>query len=408
MSTETVREYLTEEEEDRIGLHTQEMILNMGPSHPATHGTVKFTLRLEGETIRDLDPDIGYLHRGFEKMCENATYTHAFPYTDRLNYCSPFINNVGYALAVEKLLGIEITERCKYVRTIISELHRISDHLTCLAATSLELGAFTVFLYGVQSREEIYVLTEEICGARLTVSYVRIGGLTDDLPESFADHWKLVKRRLDKNLYDIDKLIGRNRIFIDRMQNTGILDTETAISYGCTGPFLRACGVEYDVRDAAPYLVYDRLDWTMPTGTRGDNWDRFLIRLAEIEQSISMIDQCIEQMPEGPVRIDDWRVVLPPKDEVYNSIEAMMAHFKLIMEGLKVPPGEVYSYTEGANGELGFFIVSDGSGKPSRVHVRPPCYHLVAALPEIMRGKLIQDLVPTFDTINMIGGEIDR
>lgn len=406
MDDRVVSEILSEE--DDLGMHTQDMILNMGPSHPATHGTVKFTLRLQGETVMDMDVDIGFLHRGFEKMCENATYTQCFPYTDRLNYASPFCNNVGYALAVEKLLGIEAPERAQYIRTFLCELHRIADHLTCLSAVGLELGGFTVFLYGVQAREEIYYLAEAICGARLTVSYLRVGGLKEDLPAGVEAHWRLIEAKLQTCISDIEKLIRRNGVFLDRMVGTGVISQDDAIAWGATGPFLRATGVPYDVRDAHPYLVYDKLDWEMPVGSHGDNYDRFIIRLAEIEQSRRMINQIFAQMPKGPIAVDDWGIVLPPKQEVYNSIEAMMAHFKLIMEGIKVPPGEVYSYTEGGNGELGFFIVADGSGKPYRLHCRPPCFHLVQALPEIIRGSMLADIVPTFDTINMIGGEIDR
>ncbi|HIA05071.1 MAG TPA: NADH-quinone oxidoreductase subunit D [Myxococcales bacterium] len=390
-------------------LHDNLMTLKMGPSHPAMHGTVCMELKLEGETIRDMDIDIGYLHRGFEIECEHATWTQILPYTDRLNYLSSLCNNVGYTLAVEKLLGIDITDRCKYVRMIAAEIGRIGDHLTAIAAGALELGAFTPMLFGMQAREEFYVLIEELCGARLTTSYTRVGGLRHDLPEGFEERYKHVEENfLWKNINDVEKMLFRNRIFMDRMCDVGVISPESAIEYGFTGPCLRATGVEHDVRKDHPYFFYDRMDFDIPLGHKGDNYDRFLIRVEEIKQSTKIIRQCFEQMEPGPVNIDDWTIVLPPKQDVYNSIEAMIAHFKLIMEGIQVPAGEVYSYTEAPNGELGFYIVSNGSGRPYRLHCRPPCFALMQGLKEMLVGSQLADIVPTFDTVNMIGGEIDR
>ncbi|HWJ39768.1 MAG TPA: NADH-quinone oxidoreductase subunit D [Candidatus Limnocylindrales bacterium] len=384
------------------------MELQMGPSHPASHGTIKFNLKLDGEKIVDCDVEVGFLHRGFEKMCEQGTWTQCFPYTDRLNYASPCINNVGFALAVERLIGIDTTERCKYVRLIMSEVARIADHLTCLGMASSEVGATTVAFYMLEAREFLYDLIEAVTGARLTVTWCRVGGMTHDLPADFNDRMKASFARLDQVLSDCDKLLSRNRVFIDRMANVGKLPKEEAISYGLTGPLLRACGVSYDVRKAHPYLVYDRMEFEVPVGDRGDNYDRFNVRFQEMYQSKRIIEQALAALPEGPVTITDPKVVLPDKEKVYNSIEGLMNHFKLIMEGIHVPAGEVYQAVEGGNGELGFYIVSDGSGRPYRVRVRPPCFLGMGALNKMLIGRMIPDIITTFGMINMIGGECDR
>lgn len=389
-------------------LHTDAMILNFGPSHPATHGTVRLILTLEGETISKCDVEIGYLHRGFEKEAESGTWNKVFPYTDRLNYVSPLLNNFGFALAVEKLLEIEIPERCKYIRTILGEMHRIADHLTAIGAMGLELGAFTAFLYAIEARELIWDPIEEVTGARMTTSFARIGGLAADLTADFQEKWISKLPHLTKVIDDIDKLLSKNRIFLERMQGTGVISQEDAISYGFTGPCLRATGIDYDIRKDMPYFAYDQVDFVVPLGTTGDNYDRYLVRMEEMRQSISIINQALDKLPDGPYQIDDTQVVLPKKKEVYNSIEGMMSHFKLIFEGVKVPKGEAYGYTEAANGELGFYIVSDGSGQPYRVHVRAPCFYLMGAFDRLIEGGFLADLIPTFDAINMIGGEIDR
>ncbi len=384
------------------------MELQMGPSHPASHGTIKFNLKLDGEKIVDCDVEVGYLHRGFEKMCEQGTWTQCFPYTDRLNYASPCINNVGFALAVERLLGIDTTERCKYVRMIMSEVARIADHLTCLGMASGEVGAQTVMMYMLEAREFLYDLIEAVTGARLTVTWCRVGGMTYDLPHDFADKMKASFVRLDQVLSDCDQLLSRNRVFIDRMADIGIMPKEEVISYGLTGPLLRASGVSYDVRKAHPYLVYDRMDFEVPIGERGDNYDRFNVRFREMHQSKRIIEQALASLPEGPISITDPKVMLPPKEHVYNSIEGLMNHFKLIMEGIHVPAGEIYQAVEGANGELGFYVVSDGSGRPYRVRVRPPCFMGMGALNKMLIGRMIPDIITTFGMINMIGGECDR
>jgi len=384
------------------------MEIQMGPSHPASHGTIKFNLRLDGETIVAVDVEIGYLHRGFEKMCEQYTWNHCFPYADRLNYASPLLNNVGFALAVEKLAGVSVTERCQYIRVIIGEISRITDHLTCLGMSATELGAMSVGFYMLEAREMLYDLVEAITGARLTVTYCRLGGVIKDLPADFADGVKNAFTHTHRILDDCSRLLARNRIFLDRLVGVGVLPQADAISYGLTGPLLRATGVPYDVRKAEPYLVYDRFDFEVPVGTSGDNYDRFMVRFAEMQQSMRIVEQALAQIPAGPVMIDDPRFVLPPKHQVYESIEGLMNHFKLVIEGQKVPEGEVYVATEGGNGELGFYLVSDGSGRPYRVRVRPPCFYGMGALAPMLRGGMIADIVTTFGQINMIGGECDR
>ncbi len=382
--------------------------VHMGPSHPAMHGNIHIKLALEGEKIHRADVNIGYLHRGFEKECEAHCWQQIFPYTDRLNYVSPMLNNVGYALAVEKLLGVTVPERAQYIRVIVGEIARICDHLTYLAAQVMEMGAFTPYFYCMKARELLWDRLEEISGARLTHAYVRIGGLAWDMPDDFQTKTLDVLPKVEENVDEIDRLMTRNRIFLDRMQNIAVLSAEDAISYGWTGPCLRGSGVEYDVRKAHPYLVYDRFDFDIPIGIDGDNMDRYLVRIEEIYQSIRILRQAFEQIPPGPVMVDNPLVVLPKKAATYNTIEDMINHFKLVIDGIRPPKGEVYSYTEAANGELGFYLVSDGTGRPVKCRCRPPCFMGMAALSKLIEGHLVADVIPTFDTINMIGGECDR
>ena len=390
------------------GLETRHMFLHMGPSHPAMHGVIHLTLELDGETIIDGDTEVGYLHRAFEKESESHTYTQVIPYTDRLNYVSPLINNVGFVLAVEKLFDVQVPERCQYIRVLVSELSRMTDHLTCIAANAMELGAFTVFFYFIKAREEIWRLIESVCGARLTTTYTRVGGVMADLPEDFNAQLARTLAIVRESMRDVERLLQRNRIFYDRMRGTGIIAPHDAIALSFTGPVLRSAGVNYDVRKATPYLVYDRLDFEVHLGEQGDNYDRYLVRMEEIRQSIRMVEQCMAHMPEGPVQLDDARMTMPPKAEVYGTIEGMMNHFKLIIEGIKPPPGEVYFPVEGANGELGFYILSDGTGRPYRCRVRPPCFALMQGLQKMLKGGMVADIVATFGTINMIAGENDR
>lgn len=397
------------EDENALELPTDPMRLNMGPSHPAMHGTIRMVLDLEGETIMNVDVQPGYLHRGFEKSCERGTWGQVFPYVDRLNYVSPMLNNVGFAMAVEKLIGVKVPDRCEYYRVILGELARISDHITCNGAGAMELGAFTPFLWLLKVRDWVWDILEKETGARMTHSFGRIGGMakppTDTLKQDVLD----VIPHIEKVLAETEGMVLHNRIFLDRTQGIGKLSKERALANGVTGAVLRSTGVDYDVRKANPYSVYDRFDFEVPIGHDGDNYDRFMVRFEEIRQSIRILKQAVEQMPtDGPVNVDDPRIILPPKDKVYTTIEATIAHFKLVMEGVKPPAGEVYSYTEAGNGELGFFIVSDGSGTPYRVRVRPPCWYNLQVCREMLIGDMIADIVPTFGSINMIGGECDR
>jgi NADH-quinone oxidoreductase subunit D len=440
-------------------METREMLLNVGPAHPAMHGIIRIITKLDGEQIVDIDVEIGYLHRGFEKMAETVDYNGVMPYTDRLNYVSPLINNMGYCMAVEKLLGMSVPDRCHYIRVIMSEISRITDHLTCVGASAMELGAFTVFLYMIKAREYLWDLVEMVTGARLTVTYCRVGGVKGDLPAGFDEACAKAFKETREVLKEADTLLTRNRIFVDRMSGTGKISAEDAISYGITGPFLRGSGVPYDVRKDCPYSVYDRLEFDVPVGTRGDNLDRYMVRMEEMEQSMRIVEQALRDIPDGPVLAspntgksmaaaemvdrakvgnirsiadnvaetdptldgsakplhlhiagDEKRVFLPPKEDTYGNIEGLMQHFKLVMygHGIQPPKGEVYFPVEGANGELGFYVVSDGSSSAYRVRVRPPCFAIMSALPKLLIGDMIADLTPTFGSVNMIGGELDR
>ena len=437
---------------------SQNLYVNMGPAHPAMHGIIRIFAELDGEMVVKADVEIGYLHRAFEKDCEAHVYGNAIPFTDRLNYVSPLINNFGYASAVEKLLGIEITERCKYIRVIMSEISRICDHLTCVGASAMELGAFTVFLYMIKAREFLWELVEDVTGARLTISYGRIGGVKADLPAGFDLKVKKAFAETRQVLEEVHKLITGNRIFMDRMVGVGALSRADTIAWGITGPLLRAAGVPFDLRKVQPYWAYDRMEFEVPLGKNGDNFDRYLVRMAEMEQAMRIAEQGLEGIPGGSIQVDwegraidpdiyvdlgkqgkteglllipitlspnlqgqdrgahrrvdvsDKRVVLPPKEAAYGSIEGLMNHFMLVMDGYGVrpPPGEAYVPVEGANGELGFYVVSDGSDRPYRLRCRPPCLPPVAALPRMIEGQMIADVIPTFGSVNMIGGELDR
>lgn len=395
--------------EGELELPSEPMLLNMGPSHPAMHGTVRIVLELSGETIVKSDVQIGYLHRGFEKMCERGTWTQIFPYADRLNYVSPMLNNVGFALACEKMLGVTVPERCQHYRVVLGELARICDHMICSGAMCMELGAFTPFLYFARAREIIWDIFEEETGARVTHSFGRVGGMAKPPTDDFKG---MIRAGLPRVMHMIDegeKLILKNRIFLDRVEGVGKMSKEDALALGWTGICLRSTGAAYDVRKSHPYMTYDRYDFDVPVGTQGDNYDRFMCRQEEIRQSIKIIDQALEMMADsGPINIDDPRIVLPPKEDVYTTIEATIQHFKIVMEGIKIPAGECYSYTEGGNGELGFYLVSDGSGTPYRVRIRPPCFPIVQGLSQLINGRMIADVVPTFGSLNMIGGECDH
>ena len=384
------------------------MTLNFGPSHPATHGTLRAVFRLDGETIVAAEGECGYLHRCFEKMSEAHTYSQVIPYTDRLNYCSPMINGNGYARAVEQMLGVEITPRAKAVRVILSEFSRIMDHLVCIAANLVDLGALTNYWFLFQAREEIYELLEACCGARLTSSYARIGGLSNDVPENFVEWSSRLLPRIKKQVDEVDALVSRNRIAMGRLRGTGLVTKEQALAWGFTGPCLRASGVPYDLRKDKPYDGYETYDFDIPVMNDGDNYARYLVRMEEMRQSARIIEQALSRLPGGPVNSDDYRVIQPPKEMVYNEMEGLIYHFKLVFEGIQVPAGRIYSSTEGANGELGFSIVSDGSGRPYRIKVRPPCFPLFAAFEKIVIGGMVSDAVATLGLLNIIAGELDR
>jgi NADH-quinone oxidoreductase subunit D len=386
------------------------MTVNMGPSHPAMHGTVRIVLTVDGERIVKSDVQPGYLHRCFEKESEYATYTQVFPYTDRLNYVSPMINNVGWAMAVEKLMGLteRIPKRCEYVRVIVSEMSRMTDHLTCIGASAMELGAFTAFLYFLKSREWLYELLEKVSGARLTHSYVRVGGVAKDLPDNFHEDLTHTLNEIEKVMVEVEAMLNNNKIFHDRMAGVGAMTKEDALATGCVGPIARAAGVDYDVRKDYPYSIYPELEFDVPVGTTGDCYDRYLVRVEELKQCISMLRQCLKQIPDGPVMVDDPRVSLPPKRDTYNTIESMIRHFKHIVDGIKVPAGEAYTFVEGGNGEVGFFIVADGTGRPYKAYCRSPSFVHLSTASQLIHNHLIADVVPIFGMINMIGGECDK
>jgi NADH-quinone oxidoreductase subunit C/D len=382
--------------------------VNIGPAHPAMHGTLRILAKLDGETIVKCAQEIGYLHRAFEKHSEVSTWTQVVPYTDRLNYCSAMTNNVAYCRTVEKLLGIEVPERTKFIRIIIAEVSRIIDHLVCSAANLVDLGALTNFWYCFALRERAYEALEGLCGARLTSSYVRIGGVSDDLDPAFVSRIRTFLKELPNALNDVLSLVRKNRIFLDRTKGVGVISAEDALSYGYTGPCLRASGVGYDVRKAEPYDGYETFDFDVPVYHGGDTFDRFMVRFDEMVQSARIVEQALDRLPGGPVFTDDRRVVMANKPEVYTTIEALMNHFMLIYEGIKVPRGETYSYVESPNGELGFYAMSDGSGRPYRVRVRPPCFPIFSSLPVLIEGGMIADAVATVGSLNIIAGELDR
>lgn len=387
----------------------ERVTLNLGPSHPATHGTLRIVVTLDGETIIGADQEIGYLHRCFEKMSETHTYQQVIPYTDRLNYCSAFINNVGYSMAVEKLLGITVPARAQHIRLILSEFMRIADHLVCIGTNLVDMGALTNFWYLFQPREEIYGLIEACCGARLLPSYCRIGGLAVDAPANFLENSQRLVDMLPRFINDVEKLVDKNRIFLDRVVGIAPISAEDAINYGFTGPCLRACGVPYDVRKANPYLGYETYDFDVPIAEGGDTFARYLVRMEEMRQSLKILQQAIDRgMPEGPVIVDNPYVALPPKSKVYNEMESLIYHFKLIMHGIQPPVGDAYFQVEGGNGELGFYVVSDGTKNPYRVRCRPPCFQIYSAFPDMIIGQTIPDAIAALGSLNIIAGELDH
>jgi len=430
----------------------ESLLVNMGPSHPAMHGAVRIMLELDGEKILNSEIEVGYLHRGFEKTCENRTYFNLLIYTDRLNYVSPLINNHGYALAMEKLLGIEVPERARLIRVLLAELSRVSDHLTCLAAMAMECGAFTAFLYQMKAREFLWDVIEQTTGARMTTSFIRIGGVRADVHPEFKAAVATGLRETRGVLKDVHGLLDKNQIFLGRTRDIGVMAPDRALNWGWTGPALRSTGIAYDVRKAFPFGDYDRFAFEVPVGERGDNFDRYMVRMREMEQSLGIIEQVVPLLeracptliadgfepaaavkaarirkPEKPVKLSpnlegadravqseilaaDRRFVIPAKDEAYTSIEGLISHFKFFMSGhgIRPPVGEVYAAVEGGNGELGYYIVSDGTDRPYRLHLRAPCLPLLASIEDLIRGRMVADIIPTFGSMNIILGELDR
>ena len=388
----------------------EKMVLNMGPSHPATHGVLRLKIELDGEIITSAEPDVGYLHRGDEKIAESMTYDQFIPYTDRLDYLAPLANNVHYVLAVEKLLGItdKIPERCQYIRTICCELARISAHLLGLGAFAMDTGAFTVFVHTFTEREKIYYLIEALTGARFTTSYTRVGGLSRDLPEDWPAELEKFLDEVERNFDETDLLLTRNPIFLDRTQDVGVIGREDAIDFGLSGPNLRGSGVEHDLRKARTYMIYDTFDFEIPVGTEGDAYDRYLIRLFEMRESVKILRQCIDRIQPGPINVDDGKIVLPPKDKVMTRMEELIHQFMLVTQGQDAPAGEIYFGAENPKGELGFYIHSLGGGTPHRLKIRAPSFVNLSILSHLLPGHMMSDVVTILGSLDFVMGECDR
>ena len=381
--------------------------LNLGPTHPATHGIFQNVLKMDGEIIMDAEPTVGYIHRAFEKIAERRPYYQITPLTDRMNYCSSPINNMGWHMTVEKLIGAEIPKRAQYMRVIVMELARIADHIICDTVIGVDTGALTGFTYLFQDREFIYEIYEEICGARLTTNIGRIGGMERDFSPKAWDKIDQFLREFPKKLREFESLIMRNRIFLDRVTDVGPITAERALEYGFTGPNLRAAGVDYDVRVMNPYSSYQDFQFDVPVGTNGDTYDRFMVRLQEMWESLKIIEQAVKNIPDGKFHADLPEFYLPPKSEVYNNMEALIYHFKIVMGENDIPKGEVYHAVEGGNGELGFYLISDGGRTPYRLHFRRPCFIYYQAYPEMIKGGLLSDAILTMSSMNVIAGELD-
>lgn len=396
--------------DDLPDLEGEKMVLNMGPSHPATHGVLRLLLEMDGEIITKADPDIGYLHRGDEKIAENMTYNQFIPYTDRLDYLAPLHNNVAYVLAVEKLLGIhdKLPPRCQYIRVICCELARVSAHLLGLGAFAMDAGAMTVFLHTFTQRETIYTLIESLTGARFTTSYTRVGGLSRDLPEGWVAACRKFIEECSVAIDETDTLLTRNRIWVDRTKDIGIISKEDAIAYGLSGPNLRGSGVDFDLRKASPYLCYPELEFEIPIGSVGDCYDRYLVRMEEMRQSLRILRQALDKLPGGPINVADGKVVLPPKQKVMTSMEELIHQFMLVTEGVNCPPGEVYFGAENPKGELGFYINSRGGGTPYRLKIRAPSFVNLCILSNILPGHMMSDTVAILGSLDFVMGECDR
>ncbi|MCC6278311.1 MAG: NADH-quinone oxidoreductase subunit D [Oligoflexia bacterium] len=382
--------------------------INIGPSHPATHGTLRIMGELDGEIVKRLNVEIGYLHRCFEKMAETHFYNQIIPYTDRLNYCSAPMNNVGFCKTVERMMGVDIPPKAKAMRIVLSELSRVIDHLVCIGTNCVDLGALTIFWYIFEQRERVYTMFEKLCGARLTVALTRVGGMAYDNPSGWEQECLETVKGIRKCIDELDQLLTENKIFIKRTLGVGKISAEDAIDFGFTGPCLRASGVNLDLRKAQPYYGYDQLDFDVPIGTNGDLYDRYLVRMEEMRQSLKIIEQVCKNMPAGDYTIRDKNIVLPEKKDVWGNIEGLMNHFMLVIKGIRPPVGEIYDSTEAANGELGFYLVSDGGPRPYRLKVRPPCFAIYQAFPYMMQGQYVADVIATLGSLNIVAGELDR
>jgi NADH-quinone oxidoreductase subunit D len=394
-----------QKESDDLG---EKMVLNMGPSHPASHGVLRLVLELDGEIVTKATPDIGFLHRGDEKIAENMQYNQFVPYTDRLDYLAPLSNNVAYALAVEKLMGWELPPRGKAIRVICCETSRISAHLMGLGAMALDLGAMTVFLYTFAEREKLYNLFELLTGARFTTSYTRVGGQIRDLPENFIPQLEEFLDDFIPQLDEIDRLLTRNRIFVDRTRDIAVITKDRAIAYALSGPILRGSGIEHDLRRKHPYLDYDAYDFEVAIGSAGDCYDRYLVRIEEMRQSVRILRQVIDKLPSGPINVVDWKNMLPPKSHVMTKMEELIHHFIVVTEGLDAPPGEIYFAAENPKGELGFYIDSKGGGVPHRLKIRAPSFVNLSILPELLPGCMMSDVVAVLGSMDFVMGECDR
>ncbi len=389
----------------------ERMLVNIGPQHPATHGVLRLVVELEGETVKRCIPHLGYLHSGFEKLGEYRHYNQIIPLTDRTDYLSPMANNVALALAVEKLMGIDVTERCRVLRVIACEMSRIISHLVWLGTTGIDLGAFTPFLWSFQERERIYNLQEMWTGARLTTSMTRVGGLMADVPDGFEEGLRHFTRTFPDTLREVDTMFTRNAIWIGRTQGVGVLTAEEATNFSLSGPMIRASGVDYDVRKDRPYLGYETYEFDVPVGEHGDIYDRYQVRLEEMWQSNRILEQALDRLAKlegAPINVDDPRVILPPKSRAMSDMEAMIYHFKQVMEGVKPPAGEAYLGVENPKGELGYYFVSDGSAKPVRWRIRPPSFINLASLPKMCEGALLSDVIAINASVDIVMGEVDR
>ena len=389
-------------------LDGEHLLINIGPQHPATHGVLRLVVELDGETVLRVIPHVGYLHSGFEKLGEYRHYNQIIPLTDRTDYLAPMANNVGVALAAERLMGITITPRCTVLRVIACEMSRIISHLVWLGTTSIDLGAFTPFLWAFQQRERVYNLQEMWTGARLTTSVTRVGGMMADVPDGFTEGLREFTRTFPKTLHEIDRVLTRNAVWAGRTQGIGVLTAAEAVNYSLSGPMLRASGVPYDVRKDRPYLDYETYDFDIPVGENGDVYDRYLVRLEECHQSTTILEQALDRLPEGPLNVSDPRVILPPKSRAMSDMEAMIFHFKQVMEGVKAPVGEAYVGIENPKGELGNYLVSDGTAKPVRSRIRPPAFINLASLPKMAEGHLLSDLIAINASVDIVMGEVDR